>query len=128
MSSETPEHRKDGARRKAGTAQLSIGGGQLPFVAGMAPGHHGWHAPFDISCHHFVFILILKRLGHGLLGKFGRHAAAPQVMKNAGFSEAVVFDAHGGVHFRKTFVVEITQIFQARDDGFDIRQFRCPLA
>jgi hypothetical protein len=128
MSGKAPEYRKNGARRKTGTAQLSVGGSQLPFVAGMTPGYHGGHAPFYIGCHHFVFILVQERLGHGLFGQFRRHAATPQVMKNAGFSETVVFDPHGSVHFRKTLVVEVTQIFKARNDRFDIGQFRCPLA
>jgi hypothetical protein len=62
VSGEASEHRENGARRKTCTPQFAVGGSQFPFVAGMTPGHYGGHTPFYVSCHHLVFILILKRL------------------------------------------------------------------
>lgn len=128
MGGESFEHSENGAGGKTGAAQPAVCGAQLPFIANMTPGHDGGHAPFDVGRDHLVFIFILKRLRDRFFGEFGRHAAGPQVMQNTGFSEAVIFDAHGRVHFGESLVVEITELLKPRDQGFDIGQFRRPPA
>jgi hypothetical protein len=110
--------------REAGAAQATVGFGEFARVFDRLAGPERGHAALNVGVDQSGFLFAFENLGHGLLRCAGGDAAGAQIAEHAHAAEAVVFGAKRGEAFGEFAVVEVTDVFEARDDGVDIGEFR----